>query len=61
MSAIVALLAMGILLQPLAWGQQHSVGTIVYTHAPEASAPWPVNDIYSMAADESNVKALTND
>ena len=61
MSAILALSVMGILLQPFAWGQQHNVGTIVYTHAPEASAPWPLNDIYSMAADGGNVKALTND
>ena len=61
MLAILALLVMGILLQPFAWGQQRRVGTIVYTHAPDASAPWPVNDIYSMAADGGNVKALTND
>jgi Tol biopolymer transport system component len=61
MLAIRALLMMGILLQPFTLGQQHGVGTIVYTHAPEAGAPWPVEDIYSMRGDGSNVKALTND
>ena len=61
MLVIVALLGMGVLLQPLGSAQPHSVGTIVYTHAPEASSPSPVNDIYSMAGDGSNVKALTND
>jgi len=61
MSAILALLMIGIWFQPFASGQQHNVGTIVYTHAPEAGAPWPVNDIYSMAGDGSKVKALTND
>ncbi|HEX4594417.1 MAG TPA: hypothetical protein VH157_09085 [Bryobacteraceae bacterium] len=36
-------------------------GTIVYTHAPNGTAPWPVTDIYSMNSDGSHVKALTND
>jgi Tol biopolymer transport system component len=49
------------LFQPFASAQQQSAGTIVFTHAPDASAPWPVTDIYSMGADGSNVKVLTND
>jgi TolB protein len=59
MLAIAALLM--VLLQPVAWGQQGSVGTIVYEHAPNGGPPWPVTDIYSMSADGRNVKALTND
>jgi Tol biopolymer transport system component len=58
---ILTLLGTTALFQPFASAQQHSVGTIVYTHAPDGSAPWPVTDIYSMGADGSNVKALTND
>lgn len=42
-------------------GQQSNVGTIAYTHAPDNSAPWPVNDIYSIRGDGSNMRALTND
>ena len=61
MLAILALLVMTGFVQSFAMGQQHSVGTIVYTHAPEASAPWPVEDIYAMRGDGSDVKALTND
>src|SRR5579864_2825224 len=61
MFAILALLAISALFQPLASAQQQSVGTIVYMRAPEGSAGWPVTDIYSMAGDGSNVKALTND
>jgi Tol biopolymer transport system component len=53
--------AVVILLQPVAGGQQHGVGTIVYEHAPNGSPPWPVTDIYSMSGDGRNVKALTND
>ena len=34
---------------------------IVYTHAPNGGPPWPVEDVYSMNADGSNAKALTND
>ncbi len=45
----------------IASAQQQNAGTIVYTHAPDGSAPWPINDIYSMKADGSNVRAPTND
>ena len=61
MLAILALLAMTGLIQSFASAQSHSVGTIVYMRAPEGNAGWPVTDIYSMAGDGSNVKALTND
>ena len=44
------------MLLPSAWGQQ-----IVFTHAPNDGPPWPVEDVYSMNADGSGVKALTND
>jgi Tol biopolymer transport system component len=61
MLAIFALLAMTALFQPSASAQQQSVGTIVYMRTPEGSAGWPVTDIYSVAGDGSNAKALTND
>lgn len=57
---VLALLGTGALL-PSASAQQQSVGTIVYTHAPDGGPPWPVEDIYSMGADGANAKALTND
>ena len=41
--------------------QPQDAGTIVYTHAPNGSAPWPVTDIYSVSGDGRNIKALTND
>ncbi len=47
--------------QMIAWAQQQAVGPIVFIHAPDGGAPWPVEDIYSMDADGANVKALTND
>ncbi len=61
--ALPILVKLGIAaLFPLAaFTQQQNTGTIVYTHAPDDSAPWPVNDIYTMRGDGSNVKALTND
>jgi Tol biopolymer transport system component len=34
---------------------------IVYTHAPDGGAHWPVEDVYLMSADGTTVKALTND
>jgi TolB protein len=52
---------MSALFRPFAWAQRHNVGTIVYMHAPEEGAPWPITDIYSMGADGNNIKALTND
>ena len=50
-----------VLFLSIALAQQQTAGTIVYTHAPDGSAPWPVNDIYAMRGDGSNVRALTND
>ncbi len=41
--------------------QQQRAGIIVYTHARDGGAPWPVEDIYSMGADGANIKALTSD
>jgi Tol biopolymer transport system component len=35
--------------------------TIVFIHAPDGGSPWPVEDIYAMDADGTNVRALTND
>jgi Tol biopolymer transport system component len=54
-------LGIAALLPSSASAQRQNVGTIVYTHAPDETAPWPVTDIYSMAGDGSSVKALTND
>jgi TolB protein len=61
MISLFAFLGTAALFQPLASAQQQSVGTIVYTHAPDGSAQWPVTDIYSMGADGTNVKVLTDD
>ena len=47
--------------QAIAQAQQQSTGVIVFIHAPDGGAPWPVEDIYSMDAEGANVKALTND
>jgi Tol biopolymer transport system component len=44
-----------------AQGTKQSAGTIVFIHAPDGGAPWPVEDVYSMDADGTNVKALTDD
>jgi Tol biopolymer transport system component len=41
--------------------QRPSQGTIAFEHSPDESAPWPVTDIYSISADGSDEKALTND
>jgi Tol biopolymer transport system component len=35
--------------------------TIVYEHAPDALAPWPVLDIYSLDRESGKSRALTND
>jgi Tol biopolymer transport system component len=35
--------------------------TIVYEHAPDALAPWPVLDIYSLDTESGKSRALTND
>lgn len=40
---------------------QQNLGTIAFTHAPDGGPPWPVEDIYAMDADGSNVRALTSD
>ncbi len=56
----LATLAAAAWFQPGATAQQRSIGTIVYTHAPDGSDPWPVTDIYSITG-KSLVKALTND
>jgi Tol biopolymer transport system component len=40
---------------------QQNAGTIVFTHAPEGAPPWPVEDIYAMNSDGSNVRDLTSD
>lgn len=44
----------------IASGQQNTA-TIVFIHAPDGGPPWPVEDIYAMNADGTNVRALTND
>jgi Tol biopolymer transport system component len=36
-------------------------GRIVFEHAPDDSAPWPTTDIYSVNADGTELRALTND
>jgi Tol biopolymer transport system component len=38
-----------------------SAQQILFTHAPNDGPPWPVEDVYSMNADGSGVKALTSD
>lgn len=58
---LLTALGTGTFLSSLVLAQRQNVGTIVYTHAPDGTAPWPVTDIYSMGADGSNVKALTKD
>lgn len=40
---------------------QKEAGTIVFIHAPDGGPPWPVEDVYAMDADGTNVRALTND
>ena len=59
--SILPKLGIAALLLSVASAQQQSARTIVYTHAPDDSAPWPINDIYSIKSDGSNVRALTND
>ena len=34
---------------------------VVFTPAPDGAPPWPVEDVYTMADDGTNVRALTND
>jgi Tol biopolymer transport system component len=41
--------------------QQQKAGAIVFIHAPDGGAPWPVEDICAMDADGRNFRALTND
>jgi TolB protein len=38
-----------------------AAAAIVFTHAPDGGPPWPVEDIYTMANDGTNVRPLTND
>jgi Tol biopolymer transport system component len=40
---------------------QQNAGTIVFIHAPDGGPPWPVEDVYAMDADGTNVRAMTND
>lgn len=58
---LLTVLGIGAFSPSLAFAQRQDVGTIIYMHAPDGRGPWPVTDIYSMRADGSNVKALTND
>jgi Tol biopolymer transport system component len=58
---ILAFLETATPFQKIALAQRQAAGTIVFKHAPDGGAPWPVEDIYSMDADGANVKALTND
>jgi Tol biopolymer transport system component len=46
---------------PLPAPGQQNTGTIVFIHAPDGGPPWPVQDVYAMDADGTNVRALTND
>jgi len=57
----LALLETATVFHPIAMAQQEGGGTIVFTHAPDGGPPWPVEDIYAMDADGSNVRALTRD
>jgi Tol biopolymer transport system component len=51
-----------LILALVASGQaQKNAGTIVFIHAPDGGPPWPVEDVYAMDADGTNVRALTND
>lgn len=58
---ICVLLGMAALPRPVASAQQQGRPTILYTHAPDGGAPWPVEDIYSIDADGTHERALTND
>ncbi len=49
------------LLGATASGQGQQGETIVFTHAPDGGPPLPVEDIYSMSGDGTQLKALTND
>jgi Tol biopolymer transport system component len=57
----LALLETATVFHPFAMAQQEGGGTIVFTHAPDGGPPWPVEDIYAMNSDGSNVRALTSD
>lgn len=57
----VALLETATVFHPIAMAQQDGGGTIVFTHAPDGGPLWPVEDIYAMNADGSNVRSLTSD
>jgi len=45
----------------IAGAQQPRAAAIVFIHAPDGGAPWPVQDVYTMDADGTNARALTND
>jgi len=61
MVAILTLVGVTASVRRSAPANKESAGTIVYEHAPEGRAPWPILDIYSVDADGKNVRALTND
>jgi len=60
-SSALAVLEMVTPFQTSALAQQQRPGTIVFVHAPDRGAPWPIEDIYSMDADGASVKPLTHD
>jgi Tol biopolymer transport system component len=59
--ASLALIAVTAPVRTDAVAQKESVGSIVYEHAPDGRAPWPTTDIYSVEADGTNNRALTQD
>jgi Tol biopolymer transport system component len=58
---ILTLVGAAASVRPDAPGHKESAGRIVYEHAPDGRAPWPIIDIYSVDTDGASVKALTND
>ena len=59
--SVFAFLEMAAPFQTIAQTARQIAGTILFVHAPDGSSPWPVEDIYSMDLDGTNIKALTND
>ncbi len=58
---VLARLGVAVFAAAAALAQQPKLGTVVYERAPDGAEPWPVQDVYSMSADGSNVRALTTD
>jgi Tol biopolymer transport system component len=60
---VLGMVAMGITASfpALAQAQPQGAPILVYDHVPDGGPPWPVTDVYTMSADGSNSKALTND